>query len=280
MPAFRQITIVGLGLIGGSVGMAARRHRLASRVVGLSRSAATAKRAKARGAVDLGTTDARAAVRDADVVILAGPVDAIVPSAKRLAKWMKPGAVLTDVGSTKMDIVAALERSLPRGIHFIGSHPIAGSERRGIEAASATLFDGATCVVTPTSRTPAAALRGATRLWRGMGMRVERMRPIVHDCLLGFTSHLPHVIAFCMAADAPRSPIPMPRSWLEMTRIAKSDPELWDDILLSNRDAVVTALDRLIGTLRAFRGALGRGSRASVLAVLRRAKKVRDAIRD
>jgi prephenate dehydrogenase len=280
MAQFRQITIVGLGLIGGSIGMAARRRRLAGRVVGLSRSAATVRRAKRRGAIDAGTTNPREAVRDADLVILAGPVDAIVPTGTRLAGFMKPGSVLTDVGSTKADIVAALERSLPRGVLFVGGHPIAGSERRGIEAASAALFSGATCVLTPTSRTPAAASRAATRLWQGLGMRVARMRPIVHDCLLGFTSHLPHALAFCLAADAPRSPIPMPRSWLEMTRIAKSDPELWDDILLSNRKAVALALDRFIGEAGALSAALKRGNRPAVLGLLRRAKRMRDAVRD
>jgi len=262
---------------------AARRKRVAGRVVGLSRSAATVRRAKQRGAIDAGTTDARDAVRDADLVILAGPVDTIAPAGKRLARWMKPGSVLTDVGSTKSEIVAALETSLPRGprgICYIGSHPIAGSEQRGIDAASAGLFAGASCLLTPTARTHPKALRAATQLWQRLGMRVSRMTPDAHDRLLGATSHLPHLIAFCLASSADPSRLGMPKSWLEMTRLAKSDPDLWDDIFLSNRAAVGKAADRLTGQIRTLRQAIVRGDRAAIVKFLRHAKAIRDAIRD
>src|SRR3989338_377922 len=153
MTLFKQVTIVGLGLMGGSLGLAIRRNRLASTVVGLSSHAATLRRAKARGAINSGTTNAKQAVQDADLVVLATPVDTIVPLALRLTTWMRPGSILTDVGSTKATIVNALERRLPRHVAFVGAHPLAGSEQRGIEAAEAWLFDGAVCVLTPTPHT-------------------------------------------------------------------------------------------------------------------------------
>ena len=142
MRLFKQVTIVGLGLIGGSLGMALRRRRLAGTVVGLSRRASTLRRAKARGAIDIGMRDARRAVRDTDLVVLATPVVAIVPEAIRLARFMRSGSVLTDVGSSKAQIVRSLERVLPRDVKFVGAHPLAGSEQQGIDAARADLFEG------------------------------------------------------------------------------------------------------------------------------------------
>src|SRR3989338_7054150 len=184
MTLFKQVTIVGLGLMGGSLGMAIRRRRLAATVVGLSRTSATLRRATQRGAIDVGTTDGRRAVQDAELVVLATPVDVMVPSAVRLARWMRPGSVLTDVGSTKTSVVSELQRRLPRHLACVGAHPLAGSEQRGIEAADARLFDGALCVLTPTSRTDARSLQRVKRLWQSLGARVVMMSPREHDRVL------------------------------------------------------------------------------------------------
>lgn len=278
MPLFNQVTIVGLGLIGGSAGMAAKRRRLARTVVGLSRSMATVRRARARGAIDWGTTDPARAVRDADLVVLATPVDTLVPQALRLARLMRPGAVLTDVGSTKAAVVEALDRRLPSRVRFVGSHPVAGSEQRGLEAAEPRLFDGSLCVVTPTARTNRRALAAVSRFWTGLGMRVVTMSPARHDRCLAGGSHLPHLIAWALAGSVTPGLPRAPRSFLDMTRLADSAPELWDDIFLSNRAPLLRALAAFAKELERLRRAIARGDRASLRRRLARAKARRDAL--
>jgi prephenate dehydrogenase len=279
MPQFNQITIVGLGLMGGSLGMALRRRGLAREVVGLSRSRTTIRQAARRRAIDWGTTDPREALRNADLVVLATPVDTIVPYAKRLARSMKAGGILTDVGSTKAQIVTALEWSLPKRVAFVGGHPIAGSEQRGLEAARADLFDGSDCVLTPTSRTSRRALAVVRRLWRGLGCDVMTMSPRQHDHLLARTSHLPHLLAYCLSlTEPPGLRAHTPRSVLDMTRIAKSDPDLWDDIFLSNRGEVLAAAGRFEGQWKSLRAAIVRCDRAALRRLLAAAKTKRDAL--
>lgn len=276
-----RITIIGLGLIGGSLGMALKRRRLAKTVVGCSRKASTLRRATQRRAIDVGTTNAAHAVRDADIVILATPVDTIVPYAKRLARYMKPGSILTDVGSIKAGIVARLERALPTRIAFVGAHPLAGSERRGIEAADARLFDGAVCIVTPTVRTSRAALRRVEQLWRPLVGRLVRMSPREHDEVLAATSHLPHLVSSCLAgAVQPCSRHSAAPSFLEMTRLAMSDPDLWDDIFLGNRHALLGAMGQFERQWRALRRLVQRNDRTGMRRMLARIKRQRDVLRD
>ncbi len=281
MLVFDRITIVGLGLIGGSLGMALRRKRLAREVVGVSRRAVTARRAKTRGAVDLGMMDSKRAVREADLVILATPVEAIVPTALRLAKTMRPGSILTDVGSSKGAIVRALERRLPHHVAFVGGHPLAGSEQQGIEAADASLFDGSVCILTKTARTDPRALARVRQLWAPLVERVVLMSPARHDRLLAQMSHLPHVIAFCLASAVEREGLAVaPRSFLDMTRIAKSSPQLWDDIFLSNRDGVLASMARFEHRWRALRKLITQGRGSSLRRALARAGAVRHALGD
>ncbi len=279
MPQWNRVTIVGLGLMGGSLGMALKRRRLAKTVVGLSRVPATLRRALRRGAIDVGTTDAARAVRDADLVILATPVDTIIPQARRLARHMKPGSILTDVGSTKTQIVARLERALPKHVAFVGGHPLAGSEARGIEAADAHLYDGAVCILTPTPRTNRAALRCVERFWKPLVGRVIRMSPREHDRTLAATSHLPHVIASCLVRTAPARTLPTAApSFRNMTRLAKSDPDLWDDIFITNRRFLLREMDRFARQWRAFRALLAGSRRAALRRALAQAKRTRDTL--
>lgn len=279
MSLFRQVTIVGLGLIGGSVGMAIRRARLARAVVGLSRSASTIRRARRLGAIDCGTLDSAEAVAAADLVILATPVDAIIPTATRLARFMRPEAVMTDVGSTKGRIVRRLDRLLAGRVRFVGSHPLAGSECRGIEAARADFLKGAACIVTPTPRTDRRALSVVARLWRALGVRVVSMEPAAHDAALGAVSHLPHLLAFALVAATDRRALAVaPRSFLEATRVAKSDPDLWDDILLSNRAAVRAAMRRFTHAVSRYDQALRRGDRRTLIQLLRHAQTIRQRL--
>jgi prephenate dehydrogenase len=280
MPLFRQVTIVGLGLIGGSLGMAIRRRRLAARVVGVSRRSATLRQAKARGAIDTGTTDARRAVAEADLVVLATPVDLIVPQAKRLLRWMRPGALLTDAGSTKARVVAALDRRWARGIRFVGAHPLAGSERRGIQAAEPRLFDGSVCILTPTGRTDQRALARLSRFWRAIAGRVMAMSPQEHDRALAAASHLPHLLAYALAGSIVPSLPRAPRSFLEMTRIAKSDPDLWDDIFLSNRRPLLASAARFDRGWRRLRSLIRRGQAPALRRRLARAQSRRNTLHD
>ena len=279
MPTFNRITIIGLGLIGGSLGMAVRKKRLAREVVGFSRKPSTLIEAKRKGAIDRGETNLRAAVSGADMVVLATPVDLIVPLAKQAARFMKPGSVITDVGSTKAEIVAALDNRLPASIAFVGGHPIAGSEQRGIDAACANLFDGSLCILTPTRQTPAKAIKQVSALWKPLVAQLITMGAKKHDQLLGATSHLPHLLAFCLAGVIDASCLPQaPRSFLEMTRLAKSDPDLWDDILLSNREELVQLMDLFSKQWRAVRETLTGNDHRVLRNILSRAKAQRDAL--
>ena len=281
MPRFNRVTIVGLGLIGGSLGMAIRRARLARQVIGVSRTPRTLRLAKRRSAIDIGTTQAAEAVRDADLVILATPVETIVPVAKRLARRMRPGSILTDVGSSKGRLVQALERDLPRQVAFVGAHPLAGSERRGLAAARAGLFHGSLCIVTPTARTDPRAVQAVKRLWTPLVDRVLLMSPTRHDRLIAAMSHLPHLIAYCLTTATRRDGLTRtPRSFLDVTRIAKSDPDLWDDIFLSNRTALLASMARFEGQWRTLRGLIVRGQRGPLRRYLARAKSTRDALPD
>lgn len=279
MPLFHRITIVGLGLIGGSLGLAVKRRRLAQRVVGVSRHPSTLRRAKRRGAIDVGTTDLARAAQGADLVVLATPVDQIVPLAQRAASAMRAGTIITDVGSTKAALVRALERSLLPGVAFVGAHPIAGSEAQGIEAASARLFDGAVCVLTQTPRTDRAALARVARLWKGLAGRIVTMSPRQHDRVLAGCSHLPHLVAWALVRAVSVAPLARaPQSFLDMTRIAKSDPELWDDIFLTNRTELLAAMTRFERHWRALRAALVRPDRRALRGFLAGAKAKRDAL--
>ena len=276
MARFRQITIVGLGLIGGSLGLAVRRRHLAGRVVGLSRRAATIRLAKRLGAINTGTTNAQQAVRDADIVIIATPVETIVPQAKRLARWMKPGSVITDVGSTKAGIVKGLG-SLPRGIAFVGGHPVGGSEQRGLDAAELDLFEDAFFILTPTTRTPRTAVARVTALWEPLVKRVVVMDPASHDRVMAQTSHLTHAVAFTLSRAGAGADMISP-SFLDATRVAKSDPALWDDIFLTNRREILRAIERFEREWRRLKQVLSRADRAGLLKFLARAKQLRDAL--
>lgn len=278
MARFKQVTIVGLGLIGGSLGMALRRRRLATTVMGLSRAKATIRRAARRGAIDVGTTDAKRAVEKADLVVLACPVDRVIPQARRLARFMRPDSILTDVGSTKGRIVKALE-GLPRQIAFVGAHPLAGSERRGIEAARADLFEESVCIVTATPRTNRRALARVVQFWKPLVRRVLVMDPTRHDRWLAAVSHLPHLMAFCLveAADHGARTI-APRSFLDATRVAKSDPGLWDDIFLTNRKAVLAAMTRFERRWKTARRLVTRKDRRSLQRFLHHAHAIRQQL--
>jgi prephenate dehydrogenase len=273
------LTIVGVGLIGGSVGLAARQRGLAGRVVGAGRHQPSLERARQLGAIDEGGLDVAAAVRRAEVTVFCTPVDRIAGQVLEAAAGCAPGTLLTDAGSTKAAIVAAVEGRLPAGVAFVGSHPLAGSEKRGPDHARADLFQGRLTVVTRTGRTDAAALERTCAFWQALGARVKVMGPEEHDRALALTSHLPHLVAAALAGVVPPELHELSATgFRDGTRVAAGDPELWTGIFLHNRPALLDAVGRLLDRVADFKFALLAGDRPALDALLAQAKKVRDAL--
>lgn len=271
----KRAVIVGTGLIGGSLALAMKRRRLAREIVGISGHRRSVSVALHMGAIDRGSCSLSDA-KGADLLVLATPVSVMLKQAKLLRRVVSDECVVTDVGSTKQEIVARLERTFPR---FVGSHPLAGSEKRGIANARAGLFDESLCIVTPTGRTDSAALRLVETLWKKSGARVERMSPQAHDGALAFTSHLPHAVAFALMNAVPQEHLALGAGSLkDATRVAGSDAEIWADIFLSNKTFALAALKSFRSRLGAFEQALRRGDAASLKAFFARARAKRSKL--
>jgi len=271
------VAIVGVGLIGGSIGMALRERGLARHVVGIGRRMTSLRTARQMGAVTRTTLDLARGVARAELVIVCTPVGRIAGDVRTAAQACKAGALLTDVGSTKAEIVAALEGELPRHTRFVGSHPVAGGEKSGPAAATADLLVGRTVIVTPSAVTRDDDYEAIAALWSSLGAGVVRMSPADHDRILAATSHLPHMAASALAAATPEGDLPLVASgWLDTTRVAAGDAELWQQILSSNRAHVLKALARYEGVLASLRRALERGDNAKLVEILAEAKRRRD----
>jgi len=234
------ISILGVGLLGGSIGLAVRSQLPGCRVIGYGHRRSTLDEAIAMGALDEGYDQLLPAVRDADLVILCTPVGL------ELAKHLNPKAVVTDVGSTKRSIVQAAEELLHNPEQFVAGHPMAGSEKRGVQFARADLYDGALCIVTPTPQTSPDALETVEGFWETLGMRTCRLSPAEHDRRLADVSHLPHALAAALVAMQDKDSFALSgKGFLDMTRIAGGDGALWRDILLDNQDNVRRSIQRL-----------------------------------
>jgi len=283
---FTQVTIVGVGLIGGSLGMILKRKSLADRVVGVGRRVENLKKAVELGAIDRYVVDSTEGVREADLVVLATPVDTYDRHLKEWASCLKVGAIVTDVGSVKGRLVELAERAVPRGVHFVGVHPIAGKEQTGVVAATPQLFTGARCIVTPTATTDSAALERVRALWRETGAEVLEMDPHEHDKILGAVSHLPHVAAFALInalIDLRNHIIPSldlaghsGGGLRDTTRIAASSPEMWRDIFLWNRDNIVGWIEAYEQSLARLKQLIKLGDAAGIEKELERAKQERE----
>jgi prephenate dehydrogenase len=273
------LTIVGVGLIGGSIGLAARRRGLAGRVIGAGRHAATLERARQLGAIDHLCLDLTEAVRRADVAVFCTPVTLIPEQVLAAAPACGNGTLLTDAGSTKGAIVRALDGRLPRGVRFVGSHPLAGSEKRGPEHADADLFQGRVTVVTPTPHADGAAVERTVEFWKALDSRVVVMGPDEHDRALAMTSHLPHLMASALAGVLPTELRELAATgFRDTTRVAAGDPSLWTGIFMQNRAALVEALGTLQDQVLEFKKALSAGDEAAIDALLARGKRSRDAL--
>lgn len=276
---FNKITIIGVGLIGGSIGLAAKKLRLAKEVAGVFRRESTLKKALKAKAVDTAVMSVEEGVFDADLVIIASPVRSIPTLAAKAIKYAKRGAIITDVGSTKSWIVEKLEDMLKgsRSVSFVGSHPMAGSEQAGVEAARADLLEGAPCIVTRTVSTNSAALKKVTAFWKAMGSDVSVMSPVKHDSVVAAISHLPHLAAFGLVGAVRGEDIRhAAEGFKDTTRVASSDPDLWADIFLTNKKAIAGAVRAFDKSCKAILRSLSRGDAKGLVAILKSAKSKRD----
>jgi len=254
---FQKISIIGVGLLGGSIGLAARRRKLAREVAGFVRRTASLKDCEKTGAVDYATTDLQAAVSNADLVILCTPLSQMRPRVVEMLPALKRGAIVTDVGSVKASVVRDLELLVQKyGAHFVGSHPMAGAEKTGVGAARADLFVNAVCVVTPTIISNVAAVRQVEEFWKSLGARTLRLAPAQHDALVSRSSHLPHIVAAALAnlvLDPARpefQSVLCANGFRDTTRIASGSPEMWRDIILANRENLRVVLDDFVRELQ------------------------------
>jgi prephenate dehydrogenase len=279
MRRFRTVAIVGVGLIGGSIGLALRRRGLAERVVGIGRRETSLDTARRVGAIDAATTDLAEGVAEADLVVVCSPVGRIVEHVRRSAEHCPENTLITDAGSTKQSIVAALDRGLARGCRFLGGHPIAGSEKTGPAHARADLFEGRLVILTPTENTAAEDLEGLTAFWSGLGSVVIRMAAADHDRALAVSSHLPHAVSAALAAVLPEEYASLAGTgFLDSSRLAGGDPELWKQIFLLNRENVLAAMERFLDHFHALREALRASDETALERFLTLAKKHRDAL--
>lgn len=256
MPRYQQVAIVGVGLLGGAIGMALRQRNLVGEVVGIGRNRQNLDKAAKLGAIDRPAGSLAEGVAHAELVIICTPVDVVAATAIEAARSISPAGWLTDVASTKGEIVGEIESALPAG-KFVGSHPLAGDHRSGVEYARPDLFVGKQVIVTPTSTTPSELTCRAAELWRLLDATVVEMSPDEHDQALAHTSHLPHLVASALALCTPSEVRRLAaRGWLDTTRVAAGDASLWRPIFASNRAEVAGAvakfqhhLDRLVAAL-------------------------------
>ncbi|MFH0912889.1 MAG: prephenate dehydrogenase [Candidatus Omnitrophota bacterium] len=275
MRLFKKVAIVGVGLIGGSMALAIKKKRLAIQIVGVSRHKSTLALAKKSGAIDQGSQDL-SIIKDADLVILATPVKTILDLARPILKFIRPDSIVCDVGSTKQEIVSKLSNIFPG---FVGSHPLAGSEKRGVSNASSGIFKNSLCILTPTDKTDPKALAKIEKLWHQLGVKVLFLNPDIHDKALSLVSHLPHALAFSLAGIIPTKYLKLGvNSLKDTTRIAVSDSQLWADIFLSNRKNILESIRLFAKNLSKMQSAINKKDRKALIRILEDAKAKRELL--
>jgi prephenate dehydrogenase len=279
------MVIVGVGLIGGSLALDAKRHRLVEEIIGFGRSEKNLRFAKKNGIIDDYLLDERDAPEETDFLLSATPVRAELSTTAKFLPALRPGCIVSDVGSVKAEIVRGMEKLLPQDIPFVGAHPVAGGEQWGAEAAKTDLFVRHRCILTPTKKTDLKALQKVATLWRRVGARVEIMDPETHDRVLGVISHLPHVLAYALVNSLARTRVHgvdlksyCAGGFKDFTRIASSRPELWRDICLMNRKSIGKSLGDYMKNLRQLQSWIYRRKGALLEREFARANKIRGQI--
>lgn len=285
-PLFDKVAFIGIGLIGSSIARVMRRDGLAGTIVACARTDETLETVKKLDLADEVTKDAAEAVKDADLVMICTPVSTYGAIAATIAPSLKPGAIVTDVGSVKASAVKAVMPHLPEGVHFVPGHPIAGTENSGPEAGFDTLFEGRWFLITPPPGTDQAAIDKVAELWRRAGSNIDYLEPEHHDQVLAITSHLPHLIAYTIVGTATdledhiKSEVVKysASGFRDFTRIAASDPVMWRDIFIANRDAVLEMLGRLSEDLAGLQRAIRVGDGETLETLFRRTREIRRGV--
>jgi cyclohexadieny/prephenate dehydrogenase len=283
---FDKLALVGIGLIGGSIALAARRGGFARKIVAATRRPETAEAANRLKLVDHCGTDLAAACRDADLVIVCTPVGACGEVARTIAPVLRAGCIVSDVGSVKQAVIAAMRPHLPHGVHFVPAHPVAGTENSGPEAAFTELFDGRCTILTPLPDSDPDAVDKLEAFWKGLGSLTQRLDPADHDRILAITSHLPHLIAYTIVGTADDLGGHLNSEVLrfaaggfrDFTRIAASDPTMWRDVFLNNREAVLEVLARFQEDLFYLQRAIRWGEGDKLFDLFTRTREIRRAL--
>ncbi len=283
---FNKIALIGIGLIGSSLARVIRQKKLADHIAISTRTGTTLERARELDLGDSYTTDNSKAVENADLVIVSVPVGASGYVAKEISQHLKPGALVTDVGSTKASVIRQMKPELPDTVHFIPGHPIAGTEFSGPDAGFADLFINRWCILTPLPNTNDEALEKLTQFWQACGAKVDQMDPEHHDLVLAITSHLPHLIAYNIVGTASdlekvtnSEVIAYSASgFRDFTRLASSDPTMWRDICLNNKDAIIEMLGRFSEDLASLQRAIRWGDGEALFNLFTRTRAVRRGI--
>ncbi|MDI6736140.1 MAG: prephenate dehydrogenase [bacterium] len=283
MERIKSVAIIGVGLIGGSLGLALKSAGLCQNIIGIGRREEKLQQALKLGAVDSIVTDIYFGVKKADLVILAVPVNSIIEIATQMAPYLKMGAIVMDAGSSKEKIVHKITPSLNESeVYFVGTHPLAGSEESGIEVANADLFKGAVCVITPIPQTNKEAISVVRTLWEGIGAKVVEMSPEEHDELIAFSSHLPHIVAYSLVdliKQQDKKILPLLASgFRDTTRIASSSPEMWRDICLTNQEQILKTISCFKKTLEKWENLVKQGSADALTREFEGVKEFREKI--
>jgi cyclohexadieny/prephenate dehydrogenase len=283
---FKRLALIGMGLIGSSIARAAREQGVVKTIVATARTAQTRQRVQELGIADEVVDSNSAAVKDADLVIVCIPVGQSGPVAKEIGPHLKPGALVSDVGSVKGAVLRDMAPHLPAGVHFVPGHPVAGTEYSGPDAGFAELFVNRWCILTPPENADTGAVERLAAFWRALGANVETMPADHHDLVLGITSHLPHLIAYTIVGTADelsevtRSEVLKfsAGGFRDFTRIASSDPTMWRDIFIANKDAVLEMLGRFNEDLSALTRAMRSGDGQALFDHFTRTRAIRQGI--
>lgn len=282
-PGFNKTCILGVGLIGASLALAMRQKGICGSFSGSGRKEENLKRAKERGIIDMYSLDPADACKDADLIVLASPVGVFKELAKRIAPALKKGAIVIDVGSVKGSLVGEIEALMPEGVSFVGCHPIAGSDRSGIDSANPELFKGALVIITKSQNTDPDAFKAVSGLWGAVDSEVRVMDPALHDRIYATVSHSPHLIAYALVnavADIDASYLDYAgQGFKDATRIASSSPEMWRDIAMANRENVLEFLKVFKANVEKLSELLDKGDSAALEKEFERAKKLRDSLK-
>lgn len=282
MVRVERSAIIGVGLLGGSLALALKKYGISREVWGTCRKEKNLKNAVERGIIDSYSLSYTAVVKDADLVVLATPVGAFKEITQKMIPSLKKGSIVTDVGSVKGELVRELEGMMPEGVAFVGGHPIAGSERLGIETATSDLFIGARCIITPTEKTPEGAVKTVKEIWRRVGANVVVLTPEEHDFIFALVSHLPHIISYTLintvSAVNPDYIEFAGTGFKDTTRVALSSPELWVDICMENKNNLLRLLEKFQECLADMLETLKIEDHERLKTLLQKAKRLREKI--